>query len=132
ARRGRRDARACGGGATVRALAPAFRPYAWAATTPEVARLSGIDESQVLRFDQNTPAQPLASTRPATVAGALARVNGYPGGGYAPLRQAIASYAGVEPENIVLGVGADDLILLCARAYAGLGDSIALPPAPTY
>ncbi len=116
----------------MRALAPAFRPYEWAATTPEVARLAGIDESQVLRFDQNTPAQPLASTRPATVAGALARVNGYPGGGYVPLRRAIAAYAGVEPENIVLGAGADDLILLCARAYAGPGDRLAVPAAPTY
>jgi len=116
----------------MRALAPEFRPYEWAATTPEVARLAGIDESQVLRFDQNTPAQPLASTRPATVAGALARVNGYPGGGYAPLRRAIADYAGVDPDNVVLGAGADDLILLCARAYAGPGDRIAVPAAPTY
>ncbi len=32
----------------------------------------------------------------------------------------------------MLGAGADDLILLCARAYAGPGDSIAVPPAPTY
>jgi histidinol-phosphate/aromatic aminotransferase/cobyric acid decarboxylase-like protein/imidazoleglycerol phosphate dehydratase HisB len=116
----------------VRALAREFRPYQWAATTAEVARIAGIDQSQVLRFDQNTPALPLPSTRPGTIAGALARVNGYPGGGYVPLRRAIAGYAGVEPENIVLGVGADDLILLCARAYAGPGDTIAIPAAPTY
>ena len=116
----------------MRALAPGFRPYAWAAPTAEVARLAGIDPSQVLRFDQNTPALPLASTRPGTVAGALARVNGYPGGGYAPLRRAIADYAGVDPDNVVLGAGADDLILLCARAYAGPGDAIAVPAAPTY
>ena len=32
----------------------------------------------------------------------------------------------------MLGVGADDLILLCARAFAGPGDPIAIPPAPTY
>ena len=32
----------------------------------------------------------------------------------------------------MLGAGADDLILLCARAYAGPGDKIAIPPAPTY
>ena len=47
------------------------------------------------------------------------RVSGYPAGGYPELRAAIATYAGVEPENVVLGAGADDLILLCARAYAG-------------
>jgi histidinol-phosphate/aromatic aminotransferase/cobyric acid decarboxylase-like protein/imidazoleglycerol phosphate dehydratase HisB len=116
----------------MRALASDFRPYSWAATTAEVARIAGIDTSQVLRFDQNTPALPLPSTRPGTIAGALARTNDYPGGGYAPLRQAIASYVGVEPGNIVLGTGADDLILLAARAYAGPGDRIAIPPPPTY
>ena len=116
----------------MRALVPEFAPYQWAAPTDEVARLAGIDPSQVLRFDQNTPPLPLPSTRPGTIAGALARVSGYPAGGYRALRRAIADYAGVEPENVVLGAGADDLILLCARAYAGPGDEIAIPPAPTY
>ncbi len=116
----------------MRAIAPAFKPYSFAAPSDEVARLAGIDPSQVLRFDQNTPLQPLASTRPATVAGALARISGYPAGGYRTLRRAIADYAGVEPENVVLGAGADDLILLCARAYAGPGDTVAIPKAPTY
>jgi len=116
----------------VRALAPEFRPYQWSPPTDEVARLAGIHPSQVLRFDQNTPPLPLPSTRPGTIAGALARVSGYPAGGYRALRRAIADYAGVEPENVVLGAGADDLILLCARAYAGPGDEIAIPPAPTY
>jgi histidinol-phosphate/aromatic aminotransferase/cobyric acid decarboxylase-like protein/imidazoleglycerol phosphate dehydratase HisB len=116
----------------MKALAPEFRAYRWAAPTDEVARLAGIDESQVLRFDQNTPPLPLASTRPGTIAGALARVSGYPAGGYRRLRSAIADYAGVEPENVVLGAGADDLILLCARAWAGPGDAIGIPEAPTY
>ena len=116
----------------MRSLISSFRPYTWAAPSDEVARLAGIDPSQVLRFDQNTPSQPLASTRPATVAGALARINGYPAGGYRALRRAIADYAGVQPENVVLGAGADDLILLCARAYAGPGDTVAIPEAPTY
>jgi histidinol-phosphate/aromatic aminotransferase/cobyric acid decarboxylase-like protein/imidazoleglycerol phosphate dehydratase HisB len=116
----------------MRALAPAFKPYAWAPPSDEVARLAGIDPSQVLRFDQNTPSQPLPSTRPAAVAGALARISGYPAGGYRRLRRAIADYAGVEPENVVLGACADDLILLCARAYAGPGDTVAIPESPTY
>ncbi|MGZ4171457.1 MAG: hypothetical protein ACXVRN_08835, partial [Solirubrobacteraceae bacterium] len=29
-------------------------------------------------------------------------------------------------------IGADDLILLCARAFAGPGDVVAVPPDPTY
>jgi histidinol-phosphate/aromatic aminotransferase/cobyric acid decarboxylase-like protein/imidazoleglycerol phosphate dehydratase HisB len=116
----------------MRQLAPEFKPYAWAAPSDEVARIAGIDVSQVVRFDQNTPSLPLPSTRPGTIAGALARVSGYPSGGYRRLRRAIADYNGVEPENVVLGAGADDLILLCARAYAGPGDAIAIPAAPTY
>jgi imidazoleglycerol-phosphate dehydratase / histidinol-phosphatase len=116
----------------MRALAPEFRAYQWAPPSDEVARLAGIDESQVLRFDQNTPLLPIASTRPGTIAGSLARISGYPAGGYRTLRRAIADYAGVEPENVVLGAGADDLILLCARAWAGPGDEIAIPDAPTY
>jgi histidinol-phosphate/aromatic aminotransferase/cobyric acid decarboxylase-like protein/imidazoleglycerol phosphate dehydratase HisB len=116
----------------MRTLPADFRPYAWAPPTDEVARLAGVDPSQVLRFDQNTSPLPLPSSRPGAIAGALAHVSSYPGGCYRALERAIADYAGVEPENVVLGAGADDLILLCARAFAGPGDTVALPPAPTY
>jgi len=116
----------------MRAIAPEFRPYVWSPPSVEVAALAGIDPSQVLRFDQNTPPLPAATTRPGTVAGSLARVNNYPAGGYPDLCRAISDYAGVAPANVVLGAGADDLILLCARAYAGPGDEIAIPERPTY
>ena len=116
----------------MRALAGDFTAYSFALPTDEVARIAGIDSSQVVRFDQNTPLLPIASTRPGTIAGALARVSGYPAGGYRQLRRAIADYAGVEPENVVLGSGADDLILLCARAFAGPGDRVSIPQDPTY
>src|SRR5207244_6666037 len=72
------------------------------------------------------------SSRPAAVAAELARVNEYPHGGYPKIHEAIAEYAGVEPENVVLGAGADDLILLVARAFAGSGDRVVVPPSPTY
>lgn len=116
----------------MKALAPTFLPYAWAPSAREVARLAGIDVTQVIRFDQNTLAQPLPSSRPGTIAGALARVNDYPAGGYGELRAAIAQHAGVEPENVVLGAGADDLILLCARVFVNEGDAVAIADEPTY
>lgn len=116
----------------MRALSPEFTAYTWSTPTDEVARLAGIDPSQVVRYDQNTPPLPLPSTRPGAVAGALAGINGYPAGGYVELRRAIAGYTGVDPDQIVLGVGADDLILLCARCFAGSGDTIAIPAGPTY
>ena len=116
----------------MRQLAEEFRPYAWAPSTEELARRAGLDPVEILRFDGNVPALPVPTSRPGALAGALADVNTYPHGGYTELEAAIAGYAGVEPENVVLGAGADDLILLCARAFAGPGDTVAIPPEPTY
>ena len=113
-------------------LAPDFRPYLWAPSTEELARRAGLDPSQIVRFDGNVPPLPLPGSRPAAVAHALAHINEYPHGGYRELTAAIAAYAGVEPENVVLGAGADDLILLIARAFAGPGDTVAIANDPTY
>jgi histidinol-phosphate aminotransferase/imidazoleglycerol-phosphate dehydratase/histidinol-phosphatase len=113
-------------------LDAAFQPYRWAPTTLELARRAGIDPVELIRFDGNVPPQPLPSSRPATVAAALARVNEYPRALYPVLTDAIAEYAGVAPENIVLGAGGDDLILLMARAFAGPGDVVAIADDPTY
>ena len=116
----------------MRALPEAFRPYAWAPSTAELARAAELDPSQIVRFDGNVPAQPSPAARPGTIAPTLARVNEYAHGGYPELVAEIARRAGVGPENVVLGAGADDLILLCARAFAGPGDAVAIPDGPTY
>jgi histidinol-phosphate aminotransferase len=111
----------------MRALAQEFAPYAWAPSTEELARRAGLDPVEIVRFDGNVPPVPLVSSRPGALAAALAEVNTYPHGGYTALEAAIARYAGVEPENIVLGAGADDLILLVARAFAGPGVTVSIP-----
>jgi histidinol-phosphate/aromatic aminotransferase/cobyric acid decarboxylase-like protein/imidazoleglycerol phosphate dehydratase HisB len=116
----------------VRSLSPAFTPYEWAPSTVELARRTGLDPLEIVRFDANVPARPPASARPSALAGALADVNTYAHGGYPRLLAAIAAYCGVEPRNVVLGAGADDLILLCARAFAGPGERVAIEPQPTY
>ena len=116
----------------MRTLPASFRAYEWARSTEELALRAGLDPVEIVRFDGNVPPLPLPSSRPGAIAGALADVNTYPHGGYPRIHEAIADYAGVEPENVVLGAGGDDLILLCARAFAGPGDVVAVPPAPTY
>ncbi|HEX6789377.1 MAG TPA: aminotransferase class I/II-fold pyridoxal phosphate-dependent enzyme [Gaiellaceae bacterium] len=116
----------------MRPLPPGFRPYEWAPSTDELARRAGLDPIEIVRFDGNVPPLPLASSRPGAIAAALADVNTYPHGGYPLINEAIAEYAGVAPESVVLGAGADDLILLCARAFAGDGDVVAVPADPTY
>ena len=86
----------------------------------------------MLRFDGNTQPDPPATARPETVAAALERIQSYRHGGFPELVAAIAGYNGVEPENVVLGAGADDLLMLCARSYAGPGDVIAIADEPSY
>ena len=70
--------------------------------------------------------------RPATIADALERINWYRHGGFPELVRAIADYGGVGPENVVLGAGADDLLMLCARSYAAPGDRVAVAYEPSY
>src|SRR5262249_38799938 len=98
----------------------------------ELAARAGLDPVEIVRFDGNVPPLPLPTSRPGAIAAALADVNTYPHGGYPRINEAIAEYAGVEPENVVLGAGGGDLILLAARAFSGPGDVVAIPPVPTY
>jgi histidinol-phosphate aminotransferase len=116
----------------VRPLSPQFRPYGWALSTAEIARRAGVAPEDVLRFDGNTPPDAPPTARPETIAAALERIQSYRHGGFPELLRAIADYNGLEPENVVLGAGADDILMLCARAYAGPGDRIAIADEPSY
>jgi histidinol-phosphate aminotransferase len=103
-----------------------------APSTEEIARRTGVAAEQIIRFDGNTSPQRLSSARAEALADELARIHTYPHGGYPRLLDAIAEYAGVSTENIVLGAGADDLIMLLTRSFAGLGDRVAIANDPTY
>lgn len=123
------------GGPAAVPLPDAFAPYAWAATVAEVAARHGLDPVQVLKFDQNTP--PLPGVAQVPLAESFATLNQYPDGLYRDLREAAAAYvsatagAGVGWEQVVVGAGADDLILLCARTYLASGRTASIIP-PTY
>jgi histidinol-phosphate aminotransferase len=55
----------------------------------------------------------------------------YPSPTAAPARRAIAAHFGLEPNQVALGNGADELIEMCFRAFAGAGDRVAYST-PTY
>jgi histidinol-phosphate aminotransferase len=103
-----------------------------APSTEEIARRTGVAPSQIIRFDGNTSPQRLPSARAEALADELALIHTYPHGGYPRLLEAIAEYAGLAPESIVLGAGADDLIMLLTRSFAGPGDRVAVANDPTY
>ena len=116
----------------MRPLPPEFASYTWAPSTVAIAAEVGVDPVEIVRFDGNVPAAPSPTARPGAIAAALAATNEYAHGGFPELVDGIARYAGVEPDNVVLGAGADDLILLCARTFAGPGDTVAIAETPTY
>jgi histidinol-phosphate aminotransferase len=110
-------------------VADGFAPYRWAASIDEVAVRHGVPREAVIKFDQNTP--PLPGVPQVPLAESLTRLNEYPDGTYRALREAAASYAGLSAENVVVGAGADDLILLVARVFLGPGARAAID-LPTY
>ena len=55
----------------------------------------------------------------------------YPDATSQPARQAIAGLHGVDPAQVALGNGADEIIELCFRAFAGTGSHTAFPH-PSY
>ncbi len=106
----------------VQGLEP-YQPPDWEA----MAALAGVAPDQLVRLDANeNPYGP--SPRAAE---ALARFQGY---GYYPdyraLQDAVARYAGVEPENVVLGSGGDENIDLVVRLFVEPGQGVIVcPPA---
>jgi histidinol-phosphate aminotransferase len=106
-----------------------YAPYVWAPAVDEVAERHGVPREAVLKFDQNTPALPGVPQVP--LAQSMARLNEYPDGTYRELLHAAASYVGLSSEHVVVGAGADDLILLLAQVFLGPGRSAAVA-APTY
>lgn len=115
----------------MRALTGTIQSYD-APSTEEIARRVGLPPEQIVRFDGNTSPQALPSTRAEALTEELGRIHTYPHGGYPQLERGIADYAGVAPENVVLGAGADDLILLLTRSFASPGDRVAIANDPTY
>jgi len=115
----------------VRALTGTIESYD-APSTEEIARRVGLPLEQIVRFDGNTSPQALPSTRAEALTEELGRIHTYPHGGYPQLERAIADYAGVATANVVLGAGADDLILLVTRSFASPGDRVAIANDPTY
>jgi histidinol-phosphate aminotransferase len=115
-----------------RPLVAGFAPYVWARTASEVAAAQGLRAAEVLRFDANVP--PLPGVPRVPLGESFATLNEYPEGTYRELREAAAVYAGAEPEEIVIGAGADDLIGLVARTFldAGRTAAVQLPTYPLY
>jgi histidinol-phosphate aminotransferase len=106
--------------------------YTWEPSNAAIARRYGLRAEDILRFDTNTSPMPPNEI----VAARLGRpfeptLNEYPDSSYEELTSVIAAYNGVEPERIVVGAGADEVLDLAAKANLAAGGA-AIVPTPTY
>jgi len=84
--------------------------------------LAGFD--RVIKLASNeSPLGPSPRARSA-YRDAARRLERYPDGSSQALREALGQHHGIAPERIVCGNGSDELLDLCTRAYAGVGDEV--------
>ena len=105
--------------------------YQWPPSNEVIAEKVGLDPRSIIRFDGNVAATPPPSARPAALARALADVNEYDRGRYLSLRSAIADRPRRGLEQVALGAGSDEFIVLLARLFAE-GGTVATVPAFSY
>ncbi len=102
----------------VRALAP----YQPGKPIAALQREYGITDAIKLASNENPfGPSPRAVAAIRAALGSLAR---YPDGGGFSLKQALAAKLGVQPGNLTLGNGSNDVLELCARAFASPGDEV--------
>ena len=99
--------------AHVRAIAP----YQPGKPISELARELGLDEASIVKLASNE--NPLGVSEPALAAmtRALADVTRYPDGSAFELKAAISRRFGVQPAQVVLGNGSNDVLEIAARAF---------------
>jgi histidinol-phosphate/aromatic aminotransferase/cobyric acid decarboxylase-like protein/imidazoleglycerol phosphate dehydratase HisB len=110
---------------------PILDAYQWPPSTEALAARVGLTAREILRFDGNVAPTPPASARPAALARALADVNEYDRGRYESLRSAIAARHHVALDQVSIGAGSDEFIVLVARIFAE-GGTVATVPSFSY
>src|SRR5690349_13263069 len=116
---------------TVPSNASSSQVYTWEPSNAAIAERYGLRPEQVLRFDTNTSPLPPPFAAQVLAGDFDPSLNEYPDSSYEELTAAAAAYTGVEPHEIAVGAGADEILDLVAKAYLSAG-SAALVPIPTY
>ncbi|HYN69382.1 MAG TPA: aminotransferase class I/II-fold pyridoxal phosphate-dependent enzyme [Candidatus Eisenbacteria bacterium] len=106
--------------------------YAWEATSEAVAERYGIPIDQIARFDLNTaPAAPETAVRILAAGRLDTPLSEYPPSDYRRLAAAAAARYAVNPDEVLVGAGADEILDIVAKAFLPANGS-AVVPSPTY
>lgn len=105
--------------------------YTWEPSNEALAARYGLAVDRIVRFDTNTSPVPPAFV--ASVLDASWPLNEYPDSAYRALTDAAARYAGagVRPDEIIVGAGADEILDLIGKAFLPSGGA-AVVPSPSY
>lgn len=102
-----------------------LKPYVAGKPLEELKREYGIEDAIKLASNEN-PLGPSPKALDA-IRGAIEKLHRYPNGGGYDLCERISKRLKVQPENIVLGNGSDDIIAMLARVLLQPGDEAVLP-----
>jgi histidinol-phosphate aminotransferase len=108
----------------VRKALQGFQPYAPGEQPPDA-------EGWVKLNTNESPLPPSPKVLQAIKDAATEALRLYPSPTAAPAREAIARHFDLDPSQVALGNGGDEMIEMCFRAFAGAGDTVAYPT-PTY
>jgi histidinol-phosphate aminotransferase len=117
--------------ATAPSSPPVSQVYTWEPSNPVLAARYGLRPEDILRFDLNTSPLPSPDLA-ATLAGPFdPPLNEYPDSMYPAVADAAAAYVGVDPSQILVGAGADEVLDIIAKTFLPAGGR-AVVPIPTY
>ena len=103
--------------------APAPKPWIAAIHAYTPGKAAGADGRPLVKLSANE--NPLGTSVAALAARAEAQMPSlYPDPGSTNLREALGAMHAIDPAQIVLGTGSDELLNLAAQGYAGQGDEV--------
>jgi len=110
--------------------APVSQVYTWEPSSHVLAARYGLQPSDILRFDLNTSPLPSPDLAAALAGPFDPPLNEYPDSMYIALADAAAAYVGVDPSQILVGAGADEVLDIIAKTFLPSGGR-AIVPIPT-
>lgn len=90
----------------------------------DVAREFGLDPNGVLKLASNENALGPSPKAVEAATQALRHAHLYPDGGSIALREKLAAVRGLKPEQIFVGTGSNEVMVLLAQALVGPGDEV--------
>ncbi len=113
-----------------RAVLAGMRPYVPGRTAEEVRRAYGLSDIPVVKMASNENPFGPSPRAVEAAARALGEVSRYPDGAAIALRDRLAALFGLARENVTVGNGSDEVILLLALAYLEPGTEAVLAAPP--